>query len=343
MKTPKVAVVILNWNGRFFLEKFLLSVYNSMYANLEIVVGDNGSTDGSVDYVRDNFPQVKIIQNRENLGYAGGYNAVLKHVDADYYALLNSDVEVSPGWIDPIIRYMEAHPNIAAAQPKIKAYHDRRLFEYAGAAGGFLDRFGFPFCRGRVMQHIEEDHGQYDDARTIFWASGAALFIRKSCWLEAGGFDGDYFAHMEEIDLCWRLQRLGYRIGYCPDAEVYHVGGGTLAPSNPTKTYLNFRNSLFTLQKNLPLAQGAIAVFCRLWIDLAAIFRFLAQGKFKDAWAVSRSHQSFFYAFFKTDQKRRQLANHTGRPKGIYRGSVAWAFFAGGKKTFNKLRARKFT
>lgn len=342
MEMPKVAVVILNWNGRFFLEKFLLSVYNSTYPNLEIVVGDNHSTDGSVEYVRANFPLVKIIQNPENLGYAGGYNAVLKQVDADYYALLNSDVEVSPGWIDPIIRHMEAHPGMAAAQPKIKAYHDRRLFEYAGAAGGFIDRFGFPFCRGRLLQHVEADHGQYDDAREVFWASGAALFIRRRCWLEAGGFDGDYFAHMEEIDLCWRLQHLGYTIGYCPHAEVYHVGGGTLAPSNPQKTYLNFRNSLFTLQKNLPAAQGALAIFCRLWIDLAAIFQFLAKGKFKDAWAVSRSHQSFFYAFFKTDRKRKQLAKRKGKPTGLYRGSMVWAYFVGGKKTFDKLPTRKF-
>lgn len=342
MKKPKVAVVILNWNGRFFLEKFLWSVYNSTYDNLEIVVGDNHSTDGSVEFVRENFPQIKIIENDENLGYAGGYNAVLKHVTADYYVLLNSDVEVAPGWIDPIIQYMESDVDIAAAQPKIKAYHDRRLFEYAGAAGGYIDRFGFPFCRGRMMQNVEPDNGQYDHTYEVFWASGAALFIKRKYWLEVGGFDGDYFAHMEEIDLCWRLKHLGYKIGYCPHSEVFHVGGGTLAPSNPRKTYLNFRNSLFTLQKNLPLLQGFMVIFCRLWIDLAAIFYFMTKRKFKDAWAVSRAHQSFFYSFLNTDRKRRMIRKGTANNSGIYRGSVVWAFHIAAKKTFNKLNFKKF-
>ncbi len=342
MENPKVAVVILNWNGKFFLEKFLWSVYNSTYTNLEIIVGDNHSTDGSVAFVRTNYPQIRIIENQDNLGYAGGYNAVLQHVDADYYALLNSDVEVSPGWIEPIIRHMESDPSIAAVQPKIKAYHDRRLFEYAGAAGGYIDKYGFPFCRGRIMHHMEADTGQYDDAREIFWASGSALFIRKKCWLEVGGFDDDFFAHMEEIDLCWRLKRLGYKITYCPDSEIYHVGGGTLAPSNPKKTYFNFRNSLFTLQKNLPLAQGLWIIFCRLWIDLAAIFHFLVQRRFRDAWAVSRSHQSFFYSFFKTERKRRLLPKPAAKPTGMYQGSIVWAFYMGAKKTFNKLSFRNF-
>lgn len=342
MENPKVAVVILNWNGKFFLEKFLWSVYNSTYSNLEIIIGDNHSTDGSVDFVRANFPHIRIIENEENLGYAGGYNAVLQQVNADYYVLLNSDVEVTPGWIDPIIRYMESDAQIAAVQPKIKAYHDRRLFEYAGAAGGYIDRFGFPFCRGRIMQHLEADTGQYDDAREVFWASGAALFIKKKQWQEVGGFDGDYFAHMEEIDLCWRLKHLGYKIAYCPNSEVYHVGGGTLAPSNPQKTYLNFRNSLFTLQKNLPLAQGILVIFCRLWIDLAAIFNFLVKRQFKDAWAVSRSHQSFFYSFFKTNRKRKQLAKSAHSRLGLYGGSIVWAYHIGGKKTFDKLHPRKF-
>lgn len=338
---PKVAIVILNWNGKFFLEKFLPSVYNSEYPNIEFVVGDNGSTDGSVEFLTANYPTIRIVQNQDNLGYAGGYNAVLKLVDADYFVLLNSDVEVSPNWIYPVIDLLERNPDMAAAQPKIRSYYQRDHFEHAGAAGGFIDHYGFPFCRGRLLHALEKDEGQYDDEREIFWASGAALFIKRHCWESAGGFDADFFAHMEEVDLCWRLKRLGYRIGYCPRSVVYHVGGGTLAASNPRKTYLNFRNSLFMLQKNLPLLQAVWVIFARMWIDLVALIHFMVQGKFRDAWAISCSHQRFCLDFFKTARKRKpyqQPFNDTG----IYRKSFIWAFYVSGKTVFSKLNPKYF-
>ena len=338
---PKVAVVILNWNGRFFLEKFLPSVYNSDYPNIEFIIGDNGSTDDSVEFVRSLYPTIRIIRNDRNLGFAGGYNEVLKAVTADYFVLLNSDVEVTPNWITPVIDMLENNPDMAVAQPKIRSYYLRDRFEHAGAAGGFIDRYGFPFCRGRMLHVLEKDEGQYDQGSDIFWATGAAFFIKRKHWELSGGFDADFFAHMEEIDLCWRLQRAGYRIGYCPESLVYHVGGGTLTASNPQKTYLNFRNNLFMLQKNLPWFTACWVIFARLWIDLAALIHFMLKGKFRDAWAVSRSHQRFFLDFFKTARKRnksgKQAALH-----GYYAGSFIRAFYLQGKKTFGQLDPRRF-
>ena len=294
---PKVSVVILNWNGRFFLEKFLPSVYNSTYPNIEFVIGDNGSTDDSMAFVKEIYPQIRLIQNDQNYGFAGGYNKVLEQIEADYYILLNSDVEVTPQWIEPVIEMMERE-NYVAAQPKIRAFHKKTHFEHAGGAGGYMDIFGYPFCRGRILHITEEDKGQYDTEKDIFWATGAALFIKSSVWKEAQGFDADFFAHMEEIDLCWRLKKMGYKIGYCPNSTVYHVGGGTLNTSNPKKTYLNFRNNLFMLHKNLPFGQAVGVLFIRMWMDLLALIHFLVQGKGKDAWAVSRAHQSFFINFY---------------------------------------------
>lgn len=336
---PKVAVVILNWNGRYFLEKFLPSVYNSDYPNIEFIVGDNGSTDDSVEFVRTVYPTIRIIQNDRNLGFAGGYNEVLKMVEADYFILLNSDVEVSPDWIAPVIDLLENNPDMAAAQPKIRSYYLRDHFEHAGAAGGFIDNYGFPFCRGRMLHVLEKDHGQYDDPRDIFWASGAAFFIKRQHWELSGGFDADFFAHMEEVDLCWRLQQAGYRIGYCPQSVVYHVGGGTLAARNPQKTYLNFRNNLFMLQKNLSFLRAVWVIFARMWIDLAALIHFIILGKFSDAWAISRAHQRFFLDIFKTARKRNRKKTV---PKGIYRGSFIWAFYVNGKNAFNKLDPQRF-
>lgn len=338
---PKVAVVILNWNGRFFLEKFLPSVYNSDYPNVEFVVGDNGSTDDSVDFVTTSYPAIRIVQNNSNLGFAGGYNEVLKVIDADYFVLLNSDVEVTPNWITPVIELLESDPEMAAAQPKIRSYYLRDHFEHAGAAGGFMDHYGFPFCRGRMFHMLEKDIGQYDNSCDIFWASGAAFFIKRQYWELAGGFDADFFAHMEEVDLCWRLKLTGYRIGFCPQSVVYHVGGGTLPASNPRKTYLNFRNSLFMLQKNLPFMEAVWVVFARMWIDLLALIHFMALGKFQDAWAISRSHQRFFLDFFKTARKRKRYDQKI-HPKGLYRGSFVWAFYIQGKKTFKDLDPKRF-
>ncbi len=322
---PKVAVVILNWNGRFFLEKFFPSVYNSTYPNVEFVLGDNASTDDSVDFIRKNYPNVTIIGNETNYGYAGGYNKILAQVGADYFILLNSDVEVTAGWIEPIIALMEQE-DYAVVQPKIRSYHQKTHFEHAGAAGGFIDTFGYPFCRGRILNICEEDHGQYDQNTEIFWASGAALCIKSSAWREVNGFDADFFAHMEEIDLCWRLKKRGYKIGYTYESTVYHVGGGTLPTSNPRKTYLNFRNNLIMLQKNLPFWQAIGVIFCRFWLDLIALIRFLFEGKKKDAWAVSRAHQYFCLKFFQ-NAKKRERATARENKKGKYKKCIIWDFY----------------
>lgn len=338
---PRVAVVVLNWNGRFFLEKFLPSVYNSTYPNVEFVLGDNASTDDSVSFVKTYYPTIRIVENSENLGFAGGYNAILKQVDADYYVLLNSDVEVTASWIEPVIEYLEQHPGMAAAQPKIKAFHAKADFEHAGAAGGYIDRYGYPFCRGRLFDVVEKDEQQYQASGEVFWASGAALFIRAAAWRQAGGFDADFFAHMEEIDLCWRLKRLGHSIGYVAESTVYHVGGGTLSTSNPKKTYLNFRNNLVMLQKNLPFFTACWVLFVRMWLDLLALFKFLADGKPRDAWAVSRSHQHFFLYFFRNARKRGSFAQQPNQ-KGAYRKSIVWDFYVNKIQKFSALKGDNF-
>lgn len=333
---PSVAVVILNWNGRYFLEKFLPSVYNSTFPELRFVIGDNGSTDESVAFVRENYPNIELVCLDQNHGFAGGYNRVLSKVDADYFVLLNSDVEVTPGWIEPVINWMETQGDVAACQPKILSFHERNKFEHAGAAGGYIDAYGYPFCRGRLLNETEEDRGQYNDYQDVFWATGAAFFVRKSCWVQAGGFDDDFFAHMEEIDLCWRLKRLGYRISYCPDSVVYHVGGGTLAKSNPWKTRLNFRNNLFMLQKNLPFWRAVWVISIRLWLDFFALLHFLIQGNFKDALAVHQAHKAFFGSFFKTAKKRNNPRKLQVR-SGYYPGSMVWNFYLRGKRKFSEL------
>lgn len=340
-QTPKVAVVILNWNGSFFLEKFLPSVYNSTYQNIEFIIGDNASTDNSIEFVQTNYPSIRIIENSQNFGFAGGYNEVLKSVEADYYVLLNSDVEVTPNWMEPVIQYMEEHAEVAAAQPKIRAYHDKTLFEHAGAAGGYIDAYGYPFCRGRLFNEMETDKGQYNDNQEIFWATGAALFIKAQAWKEAKGFDADFFAHMEEIDLCWRLKRMGYRIAYVGASTVYHVGGGTLNTSNPKKTYLNFRNNLMMLQKNLPFPRVFWVIFSRLWLDFAALIKFLLERKPKDAWAVSRAHQYFFLNFFKNAKKRKSFSVKENK-KGLYKNSIVWDFYMNKIRKFSELDGENF-
>jgi len=337
---PSVAIVILNWNGRFHLESFLPSVYNSTYPNLEFVIGDNGSTDDSVEFIKNNYPLIRIIENDTNYGFAEGYNRVLEKVEADYFVLLNSDVEVTDNWIEPIIEGMESDRTIAAAQPKIRSWSLKDSFEHAGAAGGFIDRYGYPFCRGRIMDTIEKDTGQYDDSREVFWATGAALFIRKSSWREVDGFDPDFFAHMEEIDLCWRLKRKDYKIWYCSESEVYHVGGGTLDKSNPQKTFLNFRNNLFMILKNDRSPNTTI--FIRLWLDLIALLRFVVSGKFGDAKAISRAHVDFFRQYSKMKKKRRAIRDPFETSK-IYRGLIVWDFFVKNKKHFDDLNSERFT
>ncbi|MGV3547771.1 MAG: glycosyltransferase family 2 protein, partial [Pedobacter sp.] len=269
--------------------------------------------------------------------FAEGYNQALAQLDADYFVLLNSDVEVPENWIKPVIDLMQSDESIAAAQPKIKWQQDKTMFEYAGAAGGFIDSFGFPFCRGRIFDQVEKDNNQYDTNVSIFWASGAAFFIRSKAWREVGGLDGDLFAHMEEIDLCWRLKNIGYKVMCCTAAEVYHVGGGTLNAGSPFKSYLNFRNNLIIMQKNLPFGEAVIKVFARLWIDLAAWFQFAFKGQFKFAFSINKAHAHFFGTFFKTAAKRTGKQLPLNKHQGILNGSIVWKYFASGKKKFTDL------
>jgi len=338
--TPKVAVVILNWNGVDHLREFMPSVMSSIWPNLEIVVGDNASTDSSVTFIKGAYPSVTIVENDQNYGFTGGYNRILQHVDADYYILLNSDVEVHPGWIAPVIELMESDSKIAIAAPKIKSYLQKDHFEHAGAAGGFIDSFGYPFCRGRMFYEIEEDKGQYEQSDEIFWASGAALFIKKKCWDEANGFDERFFAHMEEIDLCWRLKNLGYKVMYCAQSEVFHLGGGTLNTENPFKTYLNFRNNLLLLKKNLPYWRAVLIISIRYGMDLMAIIRFMNEGKRKDAWAISKAHQNFLRHVFKREHIR--ISKGKTKLKGMYKGSIVTDFFIKKKRSFTALDPKDF-
>lgn len=337
MTNPSVAVVILNWNGKSFLQQFLPSILLSEYDNLQIIVGDNASTDDSVAFITENFPTVQIFCNTTNYGFAGGYNQILARVEADYYVLLNSDVEVTPNWIKPVINLMESDEQIAAAQPKIKSFNQKSQFEYAGAAGGFLDLYAFPFCRGRLFNVYEEDRNQYHDTTEVFWASGAALFIKSKCWKEAGGLDADLFAHMEEIDLCWRLKNLNYKIMYCADSEVFHVGGGTLQTENPFKTYLNFRNNLMIMQKNLPANDAYFRIAIRMCIDFVAWWHFLLTGKPKFTVAVTKGHYHFLKALFKTGNKRTLYQKPYLQHTGTYANSVVWAFFVKKIKYFSGL------
>jgi len=337
MIDPSVAVVILNWNGKDLLSRFLPGVVSSKYSNLQLIVGDNASTDNSVEFIRANYPQIRIIENDQNYGFAEGYNRILQQVNADYYVLLNSDVEVPEDWIEPVIRLMETDSQIAAAQPKIKWQRDKSKFEYAGAAGGFMDINGFPFCRGRLFDEVESDFGQYNDPKEIFWASGAAFFIKTAVWKQTSGLDPDLFAHMEEIDLCWRLKNLGYKISYCPDAEVYHVGGGTLDANNPRKIFLNFRNNLMIMQKNLPLKEVYFQLVIRFFIDFVALIQFLLKGKPEFAMAVSKAHYQFLKNLQKTGDKRTDLQLPYCSHTGVLKSSVVWSFFIKGIRRFSQL------
>ncbi|MEJ5996057.1 glycosyltransferase family 2 protein [Pedobacter sp. Du54] len=335
---PSVAVVILNWNGKALLERFLPSVITSEYPNLQVIVGDNASTDESINCIKSNFPTVKILQNDQNYGYAGGYNRIMESVEADYFVLLNSDVEVPKNWIQPVIDKMESDDKIAAAQPKIKWQVQKDQFEYAGAAGGFMDLHAFPFCRGRIFDTVEADQGQYTTNIDIFWASGAAFFIKGKNWKEVKGLDEDLFAHMEEIDLCWRLKNLGYRIVSCMDSEVYHLGGGTLNANNPYKTYLNFRNNLIIMQKNLPLSDAYFRIFIRIWFDLAAWIQFLFKGKFEFSMAISKAHFHFIRSLNQNAKKRTLVQIPYLKHTGVYKYSIVYSYFIDKIKIFSQLR-----
>nr|WP_295864498.1 glycosyltransferase family 2 protein [uncultured Chitinophaga sp.] len=334
---PSVAVVILNWNGKAFLEKFLPSVCRSTYGNLQLVLADNASTDDSVAFVTANYPSVRIVRNPSNDGFAGGYNEALARVEADIYVLLNQDVEVEPGWIEPVVALMESDPRIAACQPKMRAYHQPDEFEYAGAAGGWMDVLGYTFCRGRILYTTEKDEGQYDDVQDVFWATGAALFIRSACFHQVGGFDRDFFAHMEEVDLCWRLQRAGYRVCYCPGSKVFHVGGGSLPQGNPRKLYLNFRNNLMMLWKNLHSEDRWIVLFQRFFLDILAAVKSLVSGKPKDMAAIWRAYRDY-YRWRKTYVNKHELPEvKLMKMKGVFHGIMIWRYYFLRRKKFKDL------
>jgi GT2 family glycosyltransferase len=331
----KVAVVILNWNGKKFLEQFLPALVQNTVSWAEIIIADNNSSDDSVKFLGTHYPDLRIVKNEVNGGFAKGYNDALKQIEAEYYVLLNSDIEVSSGWVEPIISMMDADKTIGACQPKLLSFFEKNKFEYAGAAGGFIDKFGYPFCRGRVFQTLEEDHGQYDDIAEIFWATGACLFVRADLYHQLGGLDEGFFAHMEEIDFCWRLKNNGYKVMYCSQSVVYHVGGGTLPKSSSRKTYLNFRNNFSLLFKNLP-ARRIFPVFSmRLMLDGVAAFKFLFDGGFKDFYAVLHAHFAFYRRLPSLRRKRKQL-KHIDTPH-MYNGSVVFNYYLKKKKSFSDL------
>lgn len=322
----KTAVVILNYNGEKFLREFLPVVLQHT-TDAHVIVADNGSTDLSTDILKQKFPAVELIQLNNNYGFCGGYNRALKQVEAEYYVLLNSDVEVTAGWLTPLISLLDQQPDIAAVQPKILAYNKKDTFEYAGAAGGFIDTLGYPFCRGRVFDETERDSGQYNDTREIFWATGACLVIRAHVYHDLKGLDEDFFAHMEEIDLCWKVQRAGYKVFYCGESKVYHVGAGTLSRSNPRKTYYNFRNGLSLVYKHWSTGQLLWKFPARILLDYTAACKFLLSGKSGDARAVLRAHYHFIKKFGKNRAKRNALKQFPFTTRNIYPRSIIWDHF----------------
>lgn len=333
----KVSVVIINFNGRKYLEQFIPSVLASTYPGMELIVADNASTDDSLDFLRTHYPSIRIIELKRNHGYAGGYNMALKEVKSEYYVLLNSDVEVTPGWIEPIIEMMDKDHTIGACQPKILSYQQKDQFEYSGGAGGWLDSLGYPFARGRIFDICEVDRGQYNEAEAIFWASGAALFVRAELFHKVKGFDTYFFAHMEEIDLCWRLQLLGYQIYACPSSEVYHIGGGTLPKGNERKVFLNFRNNMIMLAKNLPKRQSFWKIPLRILMDFTSAIKSLFAGQAVYFVAVWEAHAAFFkWLIFKRSSSVFPISRK-GRISGWYPHCVAWKHFVEGKETFDEI------
>ena len=341
MVNPKVSIVILNWNGRKHLETFLPSVVSSTYINKEIIVADNASTDDSIAFIKENYPSIRIIINPENEGFAKGYNTALKQVDSEYYVLLNSDVEVTPNWIEPVIELMETDQKIGACQPKLLSYLQKDTFEYAGASGGWIDNWGYPFSRGRVFDECEKDMGQYDDAQPCFWASGAAMFVRSSVYHEVGGLDEYFFAHQEEIDLCWRMQRKGYKVFVQPSSVVYHLGGGTLPVGNNRKVYLNFRNNLIMLAKNLPLSVAIWKIPIRFCLDALAAYKEVIKGDFGYWVAIAKAHLGFakWLFFIKKDILKSVKSNQS--IVGWYSGSIIKDFYIQKKKRFSEIISGK--
>ena len=341
MSHPKVAIVILNWNGAKLLKQFLPSVIRfSKNDSTDIIVADNGSTDDSLSLLKKEFPEVKILDLKQNFGFARGYNEALKQIDADYFVILNSDMEVTSGWLESPIHLMETDLSIAAVQPKILSYHQKTQFEYAGAAGGFIDRFGYPFCRGRIFNEVEADNGQYDNLIDIFWATGACMFVRARLFHDVGGFDADFWAHMEEIDLCWRLKNRGYRIIFTPESTVYHVGGGTLSYDNPQKLFLNFRNNLWLLYKNLPSNQLISVLSVRMILDAVAAFKLLAEFNLNGIRSVLKAHYHFYRSLPELKRKRRQAGKegNFSQPAEKLPRSIVFQFYIRKRKKFGEIQ-----
>jgi GT2 family glycosyltransferase len=335
------AIVILNWNGLGYLKMFLGSVVKHTTDNETLIcVADNGSSDGSPEWVADNFPDVKLIRFDKNHGFAGGYNLAINQLDARYFVLLNSDIEVTEGWLQPLVSFMESNPDVASCQPKILSYNQKDHFEYAGAAGSFIDKYGYPFCRGRIFNNIEKDTGQYDSQIDIFWSSGACMIVRGDAWRKCDGFDAGFFAHMEEIDLCWRFNKAGYRVSYIPGSVVYHAGGGSLPYNSPFKTYLNFRNNLFLLYKNLPDNKLHTTLFIRKLLDGLSAIRFLLKGDPGNYRSVWIAHIEYYKHKSDLKEKRKMVKKleviHS--PAKILNKSIVFEFYVKGNKTYNSLK-----
>ena len=339
-KDKKIAIVILNWNGVKLFPDYLPSVIeHSKGENIEVIVADNGSTDNSLEFLKANFPEVTLLDLKENYGFAKGYNVALNQIDAEYFVLLNSDVKVEPNWIQPCIDQFERDDKVVAVQPKVLSFNEPELFEYAGAAGGFIDKFGYPFCRGRILDKVEKDENQYDLSGEIFWATGACMFVRAKAFKNSGGLDADFWAHMEEIDLCWRMKNQGYKIVYESASVVYHLGGGSLEYGNPKKVYLNFRNNLYMLYKNLPKKKFLPIFLTRMILDGVAALKFLLGAEFKAFGAVAKAHRDFYKNLSALRTKRKELLKlaSVNSHKQIYPRSIMWKFFVQKKHNFTEL------
>lgn len=339
MEVFETVVVILNWNGKNFLEKFLpFCIQHS--SNAKIIVADNASTDESIFFLQKNYPQISIIYNLSNGGFAKGYNDALKQVEADFFILLNSDIETTENWIEPLVSFMKEHKEVAVCQPKILDYTNKNKFEYAGASGGFIDKYGYPFCRGRLFNFLEDDEQQYNESSEIFWATGACMIIRSKVFFEVGGFDEDFFAHMEEIDLCWRIKNLGHKIFVVPQSKIFHVGGGTLNKTNPRKTFLNFRNNLITYTKNYYGNFLFWKILFRLKLDAVAGIKFLLEGNPSHTFAVIKAHWAYFFSLNKTLIKRKGQKQQNGfspTTSGIFDGNIVFLHFIKRIKKFSEL------
>ena len=334
---PTVAIVILNWNGKAYLEKFLPIVLKSSYENKTVIVADNASTDDSVLFLRNHYPGVRLIENAANEGFAGGYNKALQQVNSEYCILLNSDVEVTEQWIEPVIAIMEANKKIAACQPKILSFKQKKYFEYAGAAGGWIDSMGYPFSRGRVFDCCETDNGQYNNASPCFWATGTAMFVRTEVFKQLAGFDESFFAHQEEIDLCWRMQLAGYAVFVQPASVVYHIGGGTLPSGNSRKVYLNYRNNLVMLYKNLPVSEKIWKIPVRLVLDGIAACRELVSADAGYFMAVIKAHMYFYGWLIGKKKKNKFTPKRLTGLHGVYKGLLIWEYFIKKKKAFAEI------